>query len=60
MSDNMDKAFEQFAAFQKLWNEHLARQLKAGCPEDLIKTTATDPRASLSNLLKGKKGLVTG
>ena len=56
----MDKAFEQFAAFQKLWNEHLARQLKAGCPEDLIKTTATDPRASLSNLLKGKKGLVTG
>jgi enoyl-[acyl-carrier protein] reductase I len=28
--------------------------------EDLIKTTAAYPRASLSNLLKGKKGLVTG
>ena len=28
--------------------------------EDLIKTTATYPRARLSNLLKGKKGLVTG
>ena len=26
----------------------------------MIKTTATDPRARLSNLLKGKKGLVTG
>ena len=28
--------------------------------EDLIKTNATYPRARLSNLLKGKKGLVTG
>ena len=28
--------------------------------ENLIKTTATYPRARLFNLLKGKKGLVTG
>jgi enoyl-[acyl-carrier protein] reductase I len=62
LSDNMNKGFDYAAAFQKLWTNTLrdnARRV-AQDAENFIKTMATYPRASISNLLKGKKGLVTG